>query len=52
MQGHIFDFRSEVQTGSGPSQYNVGIILVEYPTIEKTIKNRKRHVREGPNYTT
>ena len=27
MHGHIFDFRSEVQTGSWPSPYDIGIIL-------------------------
>ena len=26
MQRHIFDFRSEVQTGSEPSPYDIGII--------------------------
>ena len=26
MQRHIFDFRSEVQAGSGPSSYDIGII--------------------------
>ena len=28
IQRHIFDFRSEVQTGSGPFPYIIGIILV------------------------
>ena len=27
MQRHSLDFRSEVQTGSGPSPYDIGIIL-------------------------
>ena len=27
MHRHIFDFRSEVQTGSGPSPCDIGIIL-------------------------
>jgi len=27
MQRHIFDFWSEVQTGSGPSSYDIVIIL-------------------------
>ena len=29
MQSHIFDFRSEVQTGSGPFPYDIGIFRHE-----------------------